>query len=294
MNKKKNIVIAILLIIVICLLGFLAFVIGNKIGDKSNDNSVAITKNRTVKSSKDVANHFTSSDKLKNKLDDNDYYVLATIKEINTNSPHFRLDLKTLNQDAQHWTLKGDCFRLGRQNDGKMGIIPNGNGAGDEFISIDKNNVTVAHMGGGKDNASDYWMNQTFRKKDLVNEFIKSDDDVTLLKQTVVSLRKNNQTFNDSVSQESKESVDTKNLTESQFKKWVEKAYNGTDYLMEFDDQNQYPEIHVYHDNGVGNAVIDVTYRVNGDGNLQKVIGFNAQPDNNNDWQDVNVPYPGN
>lgn len=222
MSKKKKSIIITLIVIIICLIGFLAFAVGSKISDKNDHHPDVKIESKAQTKSKKLTNSSNSSNSLADKLDDNDYYVLATIKEINTNSPDFRIDLKTLNQDAQKWTIQGDCFRLGQQNDGKMGIIPNGNGAGDEFISIDKNNVTVAHMGGGKDNASDHWMNQTFSKKDLVNEYIKSENDVNLLKQTVTNLSKNNDAYNSSVAQEkSEESVDTKNLTTDQVENWV-------------------------------------------------------------------------
>lgn len=158
MSKKKKSIIITLIVIIICLIGFLAFAVGSKISDKNDHHPDVKIESKAQTKSKKLTNSSNSSNSLADKLDDNDYYVLATIKKINTNSPDFRIDLKTLNQDAQKWTIQGDCFRLGQQNDGKMGVIPNGNGAGDEFIFIDKNNVTVAHMGGGKDNASDHWI----------------------------------------------------------------------------------------------------------------------------------------
>ncbi|WP_283599499.1 hypothetical protein [Ligilactobacillus aviarius] len=296
MSKKKKGAMIILVVVMICLLGVLAFSVGKKMTTKNNSQTApkVVNKVQSKKSEAQKKSASSASNGLENNLDDTDYYVLATIKGFNMNPPHVRMSLNSLNQDAQKWTVQGDCFRLGQQNDGKMGVIPNGNGAGYEFISIDKDSVTVAHMGGGKDDADNHWISQTFSKKELVTEYLKSNNDVNLLKQTVASLNRNNDAYKASVAQQkSEENVDTKNLTESQFKKWVAAAYNGNDYHMEFDDQNQYPEIHVYRDNGTGNAVIDVTYRVNGDGKLQKVTGFDAQPDDGNDWQDVDVPYPG-
>lgn len=220
MSKKKKGAMIILVVVMICLLGVLAFSVGKKMTTKNNSQTAprVVNKVQSKKSEAQKKSASSAPNGLENNLDDTDYYVLATIKGFNMNPPHVQMSLNSLNQDAQKWTVQGNCFRLGQQNDGKMGVIPNGNGAGYEFISIDKDSVTVAHMGGG----NNHWINQTFSKKELVNEYLKSNNDVNLLKQTVASLNKNNDAYKASVAQQkSEENVDTKNLTAEQLENWV-------------------------------------------------------------------------
>ena len=302
MSKKKKGAIITLVVVVICLLGVLAFAVGKKMTTKNNSQTAPRVVNEVQPKKSEVQKKSANgaSNGLENNLDDTDYYVLATIKGFNMNPPHVQISLNSLNQDAQKWTVQGDCFRLGQQNDGKMGVIPNGNGAGYEFISIDKDSVTVAHMGGGKDDADNHWISQTFSKKELVNEYLKSTNDVNLLKQTVSSLNKNNDTYKASVAQQkSEENVDTTNLTTEQLENWVFRSVmqdlnnepgqtlkltpndqDAFDYMISTDDDGCV-EVNVKQNPNSAyfkKSKMDPTstysfgiYRVNGKGELQKM-----------------------
>ena len=82
MSKKKTVIVVILAVIGICLLGFLAFLFGNKIGNQNHKSSELKTESRTSQAQKKVINHPQVDNCLTNKLNNNDYYILARLRKL--------------------------------------------------------------------------------------------------------------------------------------------------------------------------------------------------------------------
>lgn len=188
MNKIKKVTVTILIIITIILIGILALLIGSNIS--INDNKE--TKSNIVKQSKTN----NSSQSIKDKLNNNDYYVLAYMKLDG-------LTLDKLLNGSKEWSNLDDGPRNPEntnyafiKNKGQLCIGDNSqsNEGLTKLIKVNQDNVIIAHLEGENSSTPHYrytYKDITYHKNDLINQFIHSQDDINKIQQITKNMKNN-------------------------------------------------------------------------------------------------------
>lgn len=298
MNKRKKLIIAILVIILIGLIGILSFIIGNNIN--TDYKNIQIEQKSISKQNKDKIN---SPKSIKNQLDDNNYYILAYMKLDNLSLNHLLSGTKEWQASSTNATNTNYAF-IKYKNQLYIGDNSQSNEGLTKLITVNKDNVVISHLEGANANTPHYeykYKNITYKKQDLINQFIHSQDDITKIKQITKNMKNNEAAATKEYADEMSENnnimssqVDTNNLSQDQFEKWAKVAYKQTgqsyaDTQYHVDNGNQELSFYVMASTG-DHITIYKTYRLN-NGKLQETYG---RGDDNADWTDVNVPYPGN
>lgn len=256
------------------------------------------------------------------KLNDNNFYVLAYAKLDNKS-------LDTLLAGSKEWKpLQDGPYSNSQANyafciqDGNGTCIDDNtdsNEGATKLVKISKNNVTISHLEGNSPDTPHYkykYKDITYSKKELIQQFIHSKEDINKLQQITKNMEKNEssatndfqeQKTDDNSTRSSSYEVDTTKLNKQQVNNWVYKALITTDYtgtnkppMSDFifaqylDDDSNDLEICVKTkantpQNKNNNDKRITLYRINSAGVLQE----NDESLGGGNWEDTNVPYPG-